>query len=146
MAEKGRIPFRETIGAQYTNRGDSFMKPDSFTSSHYSIREQLLPPPYETHCYSYSQRNFSNSFIVDGLSNNDDAAGVAGNVLGLDVVQQFQVVTAGGQAEFGRALGGYFNMVTKNGTNKLHGTAYGFLRNQRLYTLPQLVTPPVLNN
>jgi len=79
-----------------------------------------------------SQRNFSNSFIVDGLSDNDDAAGVAGNVLSMDVVQQFQVVTAGGQAEFGRALGGYFNMVTKSGTNDVHGTAYGFLRNQRL--------------
>ena len=79
-----------------------------------------------------SQRNFSNSFVVDGLSDNDDAAGVAGNVFSMDVVQQFQVVTSGGQAEFGRALGGYFNVVTKSGTNQLHGTAYGFLRNQRL--------------
>src|SRR5882757_3412507 len=79
-----------------------------------------------------SQRNFSNSFIVDGLSDNDDAAGVAGNVFSMDVIQQFQVVTSGGQAEFGRALGGYFNLITKSGTNQLHGTAYGFLRNQRL--------------
>ena len=79
-----------------------------------------------------SQRNFSNSFIVDGLSDNDDAAGVAGNVFSMDVVREFQVVTSGGQAEFGRALGGYFNIVTKSGTNQLHGTAYGFLRNQRL--------------
>jgi len=79
-----------------------------------------------------SQRNFSNSFVVDGLSDNDDAAGVAGNVLGMDVVREFQVVSSGGHAEFGRALGGYFNMVTKSGTNQIHGTAYGFLRNQRL--------------
>ncbi len=79
-----------------------------------------------------SQRNFSNSFVVDGLSDNDDAAGVAGNVFSLDVVREFQVVTSGGQAEFGRALGGYFNIVTKSGTNQVHGTAYGFLRNQRL--------------
>ena len=79
-----------------------------------------------------SQRNFSNSFVVDGLSDNDDAAGVAGNVFGLDVVREFQVVTAGGQAEFGHALGGYFNIVTRSGTNQLHGTVYGFLRNQRL--------------
>jgi len=79
-----------------------------------------------------SQRNFSNSFIVDGLSANDDAAGVAGSVFGMDVVREFQVVTSGGQAEFGRALGGYFNIITKSGTNQLHGTAYGFLRNQRL--------------
>jgi len=79
-----------------------------------------------------SQRNFSNSFVVDGLSDNDDAAGVAGNGFGLDVVREFQVVTSGGQAEFGRALGGYFNIITRSGTNDLHGTAYGFLRNQRL--------------
>ena len=79
-----------------------------------------------------SQRNFSNSFIVDGLSSNDDAAGLTGTFYGLDVVREFQVVTSGGQAEFGRALGGYINMVTKSGTNALHGSMYGFLRNQRL--------------
>jgi Carboxypeptidase regulatory-like domain/TonB dependent receptor len=79
-----------------------------------------------------SQRNFSNSFVVDGLSDNDDAAGVAGNAFSMDVVQEFQVVTSGGQAEFGRALGGYFNLVTRSGTNHLHGTAYGFLRSQRM--------------
>ncbi len=56
-----------------------------------------------------SQRNFSNSFIIDGVSANDDAAGVAGTFVGLDVVQEFQVVTSGGQAELGRALGGYVN-------------------------------------
>ncbi|HEV2710662.1 MAG TPA: carboxypeptidase regulatory-like domain-containing protein [Edaphobacter sp.] len=79
-----------------------------------------------------SQRNFSNSFVVDGLSTNDDAAGLTGTFYGLDVVREFQVVTSGGQAEFGRALGGYINMVTKSGTNALHGSLYGYLRNQRL--------------
>jgi hypothetical protein len=78
-----------------------------------------------------SQRNFSNSFIIDGVSANDDAAGVAGTVVGLDVVREFQVVTSGGQAELGRALGGYVNLVTKSGANTLHGAAYGYLRNSR---------------
>jgi hypothetical protein len=78
------------------------------------------------------QRNFSNNFIVDGLSANDDAAGLSGVLYGLDVVDQFQVVTSGGQAEFGRALGGYMNVITKSGTNSLHGDFYGYLRNQRL--------------
>jgi hypothetical protein len=78
-----------------------------------------------------SQRNFSNNFIVDGLSANDDAAGLSGIFYGLDVVNEFQVVTSGGQAEFGRAMGGYINMVTKSGTNSLHGDLYGYLRNQR---------------
>lgn len=75
-----------------------------------------------------SQRNLSNSFIVDGLSANDDAAGLSGLPYGVDAVEQFQVVTSGGQAELGRALGGYVNVVTRSGTNQLRGTAYGFFR------------------
>jgi hypothetical protein len=75
-----------------------------------------------------SQRNLSNSFVVDGLSSNDDAAGLVGMPYGVDAVEQFQVVTSGGQAELGRALGGYVNVVTRSGTNQLRGTAYAFFR------------------
>jgi hypothetical protein len=78
-----------------------------------------------------SQRNFSNSFILDGLSNNDDAAGLTAAFYGLDVVAEFQVVTSGGQAEFGRALGGYVNVVSRSGTNALHGDLYFYFKNQR---------------
>ena len=79
-----------------------------------------------------SQRNFSNSFVVDGLSASDDAAGLAGTFYGLGSIQELQVVTSGGQAEFGRAMGGYVNMVTKSGTNSLHGEAYGYFKNQAM--------------
>ena len=75
-----------------------------------------------------SQRNFSNNFIVDGLSANDDAAGLSGLPYGVDAVDQFQVVTSGGQAELGRALGGYVNVVTKSGTNITRGDLYGYFR------------------
>jgi len=75
-----------------------------------------------------SQRNLSNNFIVDGLSANDDAAGLSGIPYGVDAVEQFQVVTSGGQAELGRALGGYINVITKSGTNSLLGTIYDFIR------------------
>jgi hypothetical protein len=78
-----------------------------------------------------SQRNFSNSFIVDGLSANDDAAGLSGIPYGVDAVDQFQVVTSGGQAELGRALGGYISVLTKSGTNAMHGDAYGYVRDRR---------------
>lgn len=71
-----------------------------------------------------SQRNFSNSYLVDGLSANDDAAGLSGLSLGVDAVDEMQVVTTGGQAELGRALGGYISIVTKSGTNRLSGDAY----------------------
>jgi hypothetical protein len=78
-----------------------------------------------------SQRNLSNNFIVDGLSANDDAAALSGISYGVDAVEQFQVVTSGGQAELGRALGGYVNVVTKSGTNVLHGTVYDYVRDDR---------------
>ncbi len=79
-----------------------------------------------------SQHNFSNSFIVDGLSANDDAAGLVQTDFGLDVVQEMQVVTNGGQAEYGRALAGYFNYVSRSGGNTLHGDLYSYLRDKHL--------------
>jgi hypothetical protein len=79
-----------------------------------------------------SQRNFSNSFIVDGLSANDDAAGLSGMPYGVDAVDQFQVVTSGGQAELGRALGGYVNVVTKSGTNLMRGDVYGYFKDDSM--------------
>ena len=78
-----------------------------------------------------SQRNLSNNFIVDGLSANDDAAGLSGIPYGVDAVEQFQVITSGAQAELGRALGGYISVVTKSGTNALRGTIYDFIRDDR---------------
>lgn len=75
------------------------------------------------------QRNLANGFIVDGVSSNDDAAGLAGMFYGQEVVREFQVVTSGGGAEFGRASAGYVNIVTRSGSNDYHGALYGFLRN-----------------
>lgn len=75
-----------------------------------------------------SQRNLSNNFVVDGLSANDDAAGLSGITYGVDAIEQFQVITSGAQAELGRALGGYINVVTKSGTNQVRGTIYDFVR------------------
>lgn len=77
------------------------------------------------------QRNLYNSFIVDGVSANDDAADLTGTYYSQEVVDQFQVVTSGGIAEFGRASGGVVNILTKSGTNDFRGDIYGFLRNQR---------------
>ena len=79
-----------------------------------------------------SQRNLSNSFIVDGLSANDDAAALSGIPYSMDAIDQFQVVTSGGQAELGRALGGYFNVVTRSGTNTPRVDLYAYFRDDSL--------------
>lgn len=77
------------------------------------------------------QRNLYNSFILDGVSANDDAADLTGTYYSQEVIDQFQVVTSGGIAEFGRASGGVINILTRSGTNDWRGSLYGFLRNQR---------------
>jgi len=74
------------------------------------------------------QRNLGNSFIVDGLSANDDAADLAGTFFSEEVIREFQVVTSGGVAEFGRASGGTISVVTQSGTNRVQGRAYEFFR------------------
>jgi hypothetical protein len=79
-----------------------------------------------------SQRNLANSFIVDGLSANDDAAELAGTFFSQEVIREFAVVRSGGVAEFGRSSAAVINIVTQSGANRLRGGAYGFFRNDRL--------------
>ena len=62
------------------------------------------------------------------LSANDDAADLAGTFFSEEVIREFQVVTSGGVAEFGRASSGIVSVVTKSGTNQLSGRAYEFFR------------------
>src|SRR4051812_10275216 len=70
------------------------------------------------------QRNLNNLFVVDGLSSNDDAAGLAGTFYSQEVVREFQVVRSGGLAEYGRSSSGVINVVTNAGTNAPHGRGY----------------------
>jgi hypothetical protein len=86
------------------------------------------------------QRNLYNSFVVDGVSANDDAADLTGTYYSEEVVNQFQVITSGGIAEFGRASGGVVNIITRSGTNDWRGNLYGFARNQRLDARNPLAT------
>jgi carboxypeptidase family protein/TonB-dependent receptor-like protein len=77
------------------------------------------------------QRNINNGFVLDGLSANDDAADLPGTFYSQEVIREFQVITSGGIAEFGRASSGIINVVSQSGTNDWHGRLYGFLRNRR---------------
>src|ERR1051325_766344 len=79
-----------------------------------------------------SQRNLNNSFLVDGLSSNDDAAELAGTFYSQEVIREFQVIRSAGTAEFGRASGGVINVVTYTGSNQFRGDAYAFYRTASL--------------
>ena len=77
-----------------------------------------------------------NNYRLDGISINDYSNGspgsALGNDLGVDAVQEFSVVTANAQADYGKTSGGVINAVTRQGTNSLHGSVYEFLRNSAL--------------
>ena len=78
------------------------------------------------------QRNIGNTFVIDGVSANDDAADLAGTYLSQEVIREFQVITNGASAEFGRSTAGAFNIVTQAGANETSGGGYLFVRDDRL--------------
>src|SRR5499426_2617947 len=88
------------------------------------------------------QRNINNGFVMDGLSANDDAADLPGTFFSQEVIREFQVITSGGIAEFGRASSGVINVVSQSGANDWRGRVYGFLRNRRMDARNPLSTTP----
>jgi len=64
----------------------------------------------------------------------------------LEAVQEFQVVTNGFAPEFGRSTGGLLNVVTKSGTNAVHGSAHYFYRGKDLTKDDAIGTPPNIDN
>ncbi len=79
-----------------------------------------------------------NAFLVDGndtteqfFNENAGRTRIASQI-SQDAVQEFQVISSNSSAEFGRAIGGVVNTVTRTGSNDLHGTAYWFFRNRTL--------------
>ena len=72
----------------------------------------------------------SNSINLDGADSGDYLSGGTRSTVSQDAVQEFQIITNGFSAEYGRASGGVVNIVTKSGTNATHASAFGFLRNR----------------
>jgi hypothetical protein len=70
--------------------------------------------------------------VVDGMINNWAEDGEPRQDLPEDAVQEFKVTNAGYKAEFGLATGGVVQVVTKSGTNNIHGTAFEYFRNKTL--------------
>lgn len=81
---------------------------------------------------SNGQRSTSNNFMVDGVDNNNYFAGEAAQLPSIDSIQEFEVQTNTFAAEYGRNSGSVVNLVTKSGTNSLHGSLYEFFRNDVL--------------
>src|SRR5712692_4465256 len=85
---------------------------------------------FETTQISFAgMRSFSNEITVDGADFVNASSGVQRATPPQESVQEFRVVNNSFGSEYGRAVGGIVNIVTKGGTNNLHGSIYDYLQN-----------------
>src|SRR5579864_3238273 len=96
-------------------------------------------------------RSLQNNFLLDGIDNNSNLTDLLNETNyviqpPVDALSEFKVQTNAYSAEFGRGNGAIVNAVIKSGTNEVHGSAWGFLRNNvldaRNYFDPIGPTPP----
>jgi hypothetical protein len=78
------------------------------------------------------QREFANSFLVNGSDVEEDVNNGAAVIPNLDAIAEFRILTSNFDAEYGEFSGGQINVVTKSGSNAFHGDAFEFVRNTGL--------------
>lgn len=84
------------------------------------------------------RRPEENLFLLNGIEYTGSSnvgitpGGVSGQLLGIDAVREFNVVSDAYGAEYGKRMGGQVNVITQSGTNQLHGSVFEFLRNDVL--------------
>ncbi|MBI3941040.1 MAG: TonB-dependent receptor [Acidobacteria bacterium] len=92
---------------------------------------------YGTRVSVSGSRPDQTGYFLDGtdlltFTNFQTPGSVAGVLLGVDAVREFRVEVSNFSAEHGRSAGGVFNMISRSGTNELHGTLFEFHRNDNL--------------
>ena len=78
------------------------------------------------------QSNRSNFFLLDGIINHSAIVSAYALAPIVDTIQEFKVQSHNDQAEFGQVVGGIVNVVTKSGTNELHGDGWEYLKHNDL--------------
>src|SRR5437660_9781873 len=76
------------------------------------------------------QRARANLVNVDGADAVDNSVNGIRSTVSQEAVQEFQIITNGYAAEYGRASGGVVNIITRSGANDMHGSGFGYLRNR----------------
>ncbi len=82
---------------------------------------------------SFAGQNIHYNFVaIDGADNMSTASGIQKTTPSQEAVQEFRVINSDYSTEFGRAVGGIVNIVTKSGTNNYHGSLYEYFRNDKM--------------
>jgi len=88
------------------------------------------------------QRARSNLVNVDGADATDNSVNGVRSTVSQEAVQEFQIIANSYAAEYGRAAGGVVNIITRSGSNDLHGDVYGYLRNRNFQAVNPFSTVP----
>src|SRR5882672_221116 len=123
----GVAPGRENTG------GGAFKEPDAGVGSAAAPRLTFG-----------GQSELSTLILVDGVDNIQTATGLPRVTPSQEAVREFRVLNSTFLAEYGRALGGFVNIVTKSGTNRYNGSVYYFGLNDALNARPILTPDPAL--
>src|SRR5512146_2912429 len=82
---------------------------------------------------SFAGQNIHYNFVaIDGADDISTASGVQKYTPSQDAVREFRVINSDYSSEYGRAVGGIVDIITKSGTNKFHGSAYEYFRNDAM--------------
>jgi len=91
---------------------------------------------------SFAGQNINFNFIaVDGADDISTISGIQRGTPPQDSVQEFRVINTNYTTDFGRAVGGIVNIITKSGTNNWHGTLYEYFRNNVMDAKSILAAP-----
>jgi len=91
---------------------------------------------------SFAGQNIHYNFIaIDGADNISTASGVQKTTPSTDAVREFRVINNTYSVEAGRAVGGIVNIITKSGTNDVHGSVYEYFRNDAMDATSGLAAP-----
>ncbi len=82
--------------------------------------------------YINGNREQANSFLLDGIDNQENINNEVAYQPSVDAIQEFNLITQNASAEFGQFQGGIINTTIKSGTNSLHGSVFEFFRNDKL--------------
>ena len=77
----------------------------------------------------YGATSVENQFIIDGVNTTNVIRGFQGKAINGEFIQEIEIKTGGYQAEYGRALGGVINVITKSGGNEFHGDGFVYYDN-----------------
>ena len=142
----GEVPLVETTRSQTSTNVNDKSVSDLPINGRNFLNFTLLTPgvnmdPRGGDLSFGGQRGTANSLLVDGMDSNNlffgQSAGRAGSgrnpySFSQDAVEEFQVNANGFAAEIGRAGGGVINVVTKSGSNQVHGNAFWYFRDREM--------------